>query len=496
MKSVNPTEHFDVLIVGAGLSGVGTAHRLRVDRPHDSLLILEGRDAIGGTWDLFRYPGVRSDSDMYTLGYAHRPWTGARAIADGASILRYVRDTAHEAGIEPHIRFRHHVKAASWSSSQARWTVEACRTDTNEVVRFTCDWLHMCSGYYDYAKAHHPDFPGADNFEGTVVHSQFWPESLDYEDKRVVVIGSGATAVTLVPEMAKAARHVTMLQRSPTFIVARPSADRVADWLRRHLPSKVAHALIRWRNIVLSMVFFGLARRYPKAMKTRFVQGVRDQLPTGFDVATHFTPSYNPWDQRLCLVPDGDLFDAIRSGRAAVATGHIERFEHDGIRLTSGELIPADVIVAATGLKVQLMSDVAFAVDGVPRDLSRCLSYKGMMFSDVPNLSYTFGYTNASWTLKADLIATYLCRLLRHMERRDMAIAVPARGSSVEELPFLEFTSGYVQRAADLLPRQGATRPWKLHQNYARDMANLKFGKLDDGVMRFTRATRSCAVSG
>lgn len=480
-------EHFDVLIVGAGLSGVGAAHRLKVDRPRSSLLILEGRDAIGGTWDLFRYPGVRSDSDMYTLGYAHRPWTEAKAIADGPSILRYVRDAARDGGIEGDIRFRHHVKRASWSTVDARWTVDATRGENEEPVRFTCGWLHMCSGYYDYAAGYMPDFPGKDDFAGTLIHPQFWPEDLDYSGKRIVVIGSGATAVTLVPEMAKTAAHVTMLQRSPTYMVSMPSEDRAANWVRRHLPSKFAHDLIRWRNILFGMAFFQLARRRPAMMKTRFIKGVRDLLPEGYDVDTHFTPSYNPWDQRLCLVPDADMFDAIKAGRAAVHTGHIERFEANGIRLKSGELLEADIVVAATGLKLQLAGGIAFAIDGEARDLSKSLSYKGMMFSDVPNLAYTFGYTNASWTLKADLTASYLVRLLNHMERTGTAIAMPRRDPSVEEVPFLDFSSGYVQRAQGLLPRQGATKPWKLHQNYALDMANLKYGKLEDGVMQFLK---------
>lgn len=480
-------EHFDVLIVGAGLSGVGAAHRLKADRPTSSLVILEGREAIGGTWDLFRYPGVRSDSDMYTLGYAHRPWTAAKAIADGPSILNYVRDAARDAGIEGDIRFRHHVKRADWSSADARWTVEATRGDEEEIVRFTCRFLHMCSGYYDYSQGHLPDFAGAGDFAGTIVHPQFWPEDLDYAGKRIVVIGSGATAVTLVPAMAKTAAHVTMLQHSPTFMVSMPSEDKFADRLRRRLPGKLAHDLIRWRNVLFGMVFFQLARRRPAQMKKKFIDGVRGLLPEGYDVDTHFTPSYNPWDQRVCLVPDADMFDAIKADRAAVVTGHIERFEASGIRLKTGELLPADIIVAATGLKLQLLSGVAFTIDGEARDLSKSLSYKGMMFSDVPNLAYTFGYTNASWTLKADLTASYLCRLLRHMDRTGTEIAIPRRDPSVEEAPFVDFTSGYIQRAADVLPKQGATKPWKLHQNYALDMATLKFGSLDDGVMQFRR---------
>ena len=454
-------EHFDVLIVGAGLSGIGAAWHLQDRCPGHSYVILEGREAIGGTWDLFRYPGIRSDSDMYTLGYSFRPWTEAKAIADGPSILYYVRDTAATYGIDRHIRFKHHVKRASWSSAEARWTVEAERGD-GERVRFTCNWLHMCSGYYDYAAGHDPDFAGRDAFRGTVIHPQFWPEDLDYSGKRVVVIGSGATAVTIVPEMAKGAAHVTMLQRSPTYMVSRPSEDGIANFLRKLLPSQLAYDIVRWKNVLLQMLFFQLARKRPEKVKEKILDGVRELLPQGYDVATHFTPRYNPWDQRLCLVPDADMFEAIGSGRASVVT--------------------------ATGLKLQLLSDIAFTVDGEARDLSRSLSYRGMMFSDVPNLSYSFGYTNASWTLKADLTSGYLCRLLRYLEGKGVDIALPRREPGVEEVPFLDFTSGYVQRALDILPKQGSKKPWKLYQNYALDMASLRFGSVEDGVMEFRRA--------
>jgi cation diffusion facilitator CzcD-associated flavoprotein CzcO len=477
-----------VLIVGAGLSGIGAAWHLQDKLPGKSVLILEGREAIGGTWDLFRYPGIRSDSDMYTLGYAFRPWTAAKAIADGPSILRYVRDTAREADIERRIRFRHHVKRASFSTEHALWTVEAERTDTGERVRFTCRWLHMCTGYYDYARGHDPDFPDREDFGGPIVHPQFWPEDLDHCGKRVVVIGSGATAVTIVPEMAKRATHVTMLQRSPTYMVSLPSEDPIARLVRKLLPARKAYDLIRWKNVLLQMFFFRLARKNPAKAKEKIIDGVRALLPEGYDVATHFTPRYNPWDQRLCLVPDADMFDAIKAGRASVVTGDIERFTAGGIRLKSGEELPADIIVTATGLKIQLLSDVAFSVDGEPRNLSAALSYRGMMFSDVPNLSYTFGYTNASWTLKADLTAGYLCRLLAHMDAHGYGVAMPRRDPEVEEVPFLDFTSGYVQRALHILPKQGSTHPWKVHQNYIKDIRSLRRGPIEDGVMEFSRA--------
>lgn len=485
----------DVLIVGAGLSGIGAAWYLQQHCPDRSFAIFEGRGAIGGTWDLFRYPGVRSDSDMYTLGYAFRPWTEAKAIADGPSILRYVRDTAHEGGIASHIRFHYQVRRARWSSEEARWTVEALRQDNGEVVTLSCRWLHMCSGYYNYAEGYLPEFAGRDHFRGAFVQPQFWPEDLDYTSKRVVVIGSGATAVTLVPEMAKAAAHVTMLQRSPTYVVSRPAEDAFANWMRRKLPAKLAYAAVRWRNVLMQLFLFQLARRRPTMMKEQMVKGVSKALGPDYDVASHFTPSYNPWDQRVCLVPDADLFAAINSGKASVVTGAIETLTPGGIRLASGEELQADVIVAATGLKLQLLSDVEFSVDGTARRLNETLTYKGLMFSDVPNLSYSFGYTNASWTLKADLTAGFVCRLLNHLRDRRCEIAVAHRDPGVEAVPFLDFTSGYVQRAAAILPKQGATKPWKLNQNYALDMAALKFGKLEDGVMKFKARARGGTTS-
>jgi cation diffusion facilitator CzcD-associated flavoprotein CzcO len=477
--------HFDVLIVGAGLSGIGAAWYLQQQCPDRSYAILEGRGAIGGTWDLFRYPGIRSDSDMYTLGYAFRPWTQAKAIADGPAILQYVRDTALEAGIDRRIRFHHQVKRAWWSSEQALWTVEAKRGDSGEIETLTCNWLHMCSGYYDYAHGHQPDFPGRERFGGEFVHPQFWPEQLDYSGKRVVVIGSGATAVTLVPEMAKTAAHVTMLQRSPTYVVSRPAKDGFANWLRTRLPAKIAYDVVRWRNVLIQLLFFQLARRRPDYTKKQILKGVTQALGADYDVARHFTPSYKPWDQRLCLIPDSDLFEAIKGGRASVVTDTIDELTEDGIRLASGDELKADVIVSATGLKVQLMGDMQVHVDGNAVRLNEAMTYKGLMFSDIPNLSYSFGYTNASWTLKADLTCAFVCRLLNHLRKRGCAIAVAERDSAVPEIPFLNFTSGYIQRAADVLPKQGATKPWRLNQNYAFDMAALKFGKLEDGVMKF-----------
>lgn len=480
-------DHFDVLIVGAGLSGIGAGYHLQTRCPGLTYAILEGREAIGGTWDLFRYPGIRSDSDMFTLGYAFRPWGEAKAIADGPSILKYIRETATDHGIDQRIRFGHRVRRASWSSAEARWLIEAERTDTGEVVQLTCGFLLMCSGYYSYAEGHSPEFPGIERFAGKVVHPQFWPEDLDYAGKRVAVIGSGATAVTIVPEMAKQAAHVTMVQRSPTYIVARPAEDVIANWLRKRLPAKLAYTITRWKNVALGAYLYRLAKRKPEKMKRAILAMTQKALGPDYDVATHFTPSYNPWDQRLCLVPDADLFRAIRGGKASVATGHIETFTETGIRLRSGAEIEADIVVTATGLKLNVLGGVALDVDRSPVNPSKTVSYKGSMLSDVPNLAMVFGYTNASWTLKADLTCEYVCRVLNRMRQGGFEVAVPRRDPSVAEESFVNLTSGYIERAREMLPKQGARRPWKLHQNYAKDLLAFRLGSLDDGVLAFTR---------
>ena len=476
------TEHVDVIVVGAGLSGVGAAWHLQERCPDRSYAILEARHAIGGTWDLFRYPGIRSDSDMHTLGYNFRPWTDPKAIADGPSIRAYVEATAREAGIDRHIRFGHKVIGADWSTADARWTVEVER-EGGERATMTCAFLYMCAGYYDYAGGHSPDFPGSADFRGRIVHPQAWPEDLDYRGKRVVVIGSGATAVTLVPEMAREAAQVTMLQRSPTYVVTRPAQDRFANWLRSKLPAKAAYGFTRWKNVLFGMFFYNMARKRPQRVKERIVGMVREHLGPDYDVATHFTPSYNPWDQRICLVPDADLFAAIKSGGAEVVTDTIDRFTPDGIRLASGRVLAADVIVTATGLRLQMMGGARLAVDGAAVDVGERLQYKGMMLSDVPNMAFTFGYTNASWTLKADLVAGYVCRLLNTMRRRGVRQATPRIGDGpVVPEPFADFTSGYIQRAAPILPKQGDKRPWKLNQNYALDLMALRFGSVDDSM--------------
>jgi cation diffusion facilitator CzcD-associated flavoprotein CzcO len=483
-------EHFDVLIVGAGLSGIGAAYHLQTECPEKSYLILEGRSASGGTWDLFRYPGVRSDSDMYTLGYRFRPWREAKAIADGPSILRYIRETADEYGIDRKIRYGHEVKLARWSSAGANWTVEAAKTD-GSMARFTCNFLYMCSGYYDYAGGYMPGWPGMEKFRGRIVHPQKWPEDLEYKDKRVVVIGSGATSVTLVPAMAVVAAHVYMLQRSPSYVLALPSEDVVANWLRGKVPAGLAYSIVRWKNVLIAMFLFQKSRRKPEKIKKWILGLAKKSLGPDYDVAKHFTPRYNPWDQRLCFIPDEDLFRAIRSGKVTVVTDEIETFTEKGLRLRSGYELEADIIVTATGLKVQLMGGMEVWVDGGQVKLSRAMSYKGMMYSDVPNLASSFGYTNASWTLKSDLTAEYVCRLLKHMDAGGYARCTPRkRDEAIKEEPAIDFSSGYIQRAKDVLPKQGSKRPWKLHQNYALDMLEFRFASVDDGTMEFKQAEK------
>lgn len=481
-------EHLDVVVVGAGLSGIGAACHLRMECPGKSFVLLEGRAAMGGTWDLFRYPGVRSDSDMYTLGYRFRPWGDAKAIADGPAILDYIRQTAAEYGIDQRIRYGHRVRRAAWSTEDARWTIEAETGPEKRVVRLTCNFLYLCTGYYDYEGGYTPEWPGVGGFRGRIVHPQKWPEELDYAGKRVVVVGSGATAVTLVPAMAERAAHVTMLQRSPTYVVSRPAEDKIANWLRRRLPARAAYALTRWKNVLLGMFFYNLARKRPEVFKRMVAKGVRRQLGEEYALK-HFTPSYNPWDQRLCLVPNSDLFRSIRGGRASVVTDHIERFTETGLQLKSGEHLDADIVVTATGLVLKLMSGLQLVVDGAPVDLSKTMAYKGMMLSGVPNLAFAIGYTNASWTLKCDLTAEYVCRLLNHMGRHGYARCVPrVNDPDIKEEPILDFTSGYVQRALHSLPRQGSKTPWRLHQNYVKDLSMMRHGRVDDGTMEFKAA--------
>lgn len=485
-------EHFDVMIVGAGLSGIGGACHLRLRHPNKSFVILEGRNAMGGTWDLFRYPGVRSDSDMYTLGYRFRPWRDAKAIADAPSILNYIRDTASEFDVAKEIRYGHRVKHASWSTANGLWTVEA-EVDSEKSKKrsslstksFTCNFLYLCTGYYDYEAGYTPEWNGVERFAGQIVHPQKWPEDLDYEGKRVVVIGSGATAVTLVPAMAQKAAHVTMLQRSPTYVVSRPAEDKIANTLRGLLPAGAAYAITRWKNVFLQMFFYNLARSRPDLFKWMCARGVRNHLGEEYDLK-HFTPPYNPWDQRLCLVPDSDLFNSIRDGRATVVTDQIETFTERGLQLKAGEHLDADIIVTATGLVLKLMSGLQLKVDGAPVDLSKTITYKGMMYSDVPNLASAFGYTNASWTLKCDLTSEYVCRLIKHMEQHGYSQCTPrVNDPEFKAEPVIDFNSGYVLRALHTLPQQGTKTPWRVHQNYVKDLSMLRFGNVDDGTMEF-----------
>lgn len=479
-------EHFDVLIVGAGLSGIGAAVHLQQHCPGKRYAILEGRERSGGTWDLFRYPGIRSDSDMYTLGYSFRPWKAAKAIADGPAILDYLREVARDFGVEANIRYQHRVLSASWSTPDSRWTLEIERGPQRERVQLSGQYLYLCAGYYDYAGGYTPPFPGLEQFGGRFVHPQQWPQDLDYRGKRVVVIGSGATAVTLVPSMAEDAAHVTMLQRSPTYILALPGKDAIANGLRRVLPAKLAYGITRWKNVLMQMAFFNLCRAAPGLAKKIIRAGVKRQLPKGFDVDKHFAPAYNPWDQRVCLVPDGDLFRALRKGRASIVTDHIETFTAKGIRLKSGEELEADVVVSATGLKLLALGGLSFSVDGQPVTLSEKLAYKGMMISDVPNMALAIGYTNASWTLKVDLSSEYLCRLIRHLDDTRRTQFTPRRKDpTLVEEPLIDFSSGYVQRAIAAFPKQGSKAPWKLYQNYLRDRITLRHGRIDDAAMEF-----------
>jgi len=486
------TEHVDVLIVGAGLSGIGAACHLQRECPGRSFAIVEARAAIGGTWDLFRYPGIRSDSDMFTLGYAFKPWVEAKAIADGDSIRRYIREAAADRDIGRHISFNSRVLRAEFSSEQGRWTVEIEGTGgarDGERRTMTCCFLYGCTGYYRYDEGYTPEFAGLASYTGRLIHPQHWPEDLDYEGRRVLVIGSGATAVTLVPTMAERAAHVTMLQRSPSYILSMPARDPIADLARRLLPTRAAYTLVRWKNVLMAMAMFSLSRRAPGLVRSLLRRGVRAKLPAGYDVETHFKPTYEPWDQRLCLVPDGDMFKAISAGRASVVTDRLARLTEHGVLLESGAELQADIIVTATGLNLLALGGIAVRVDGRDVELGQTVGYKGMMLSGIPNLALTLGYTNASWTLKADLVAEYVCRLLNHMSAQGYTRCMPrAPGPSVAVGPFLDLKSGYVLRSIEQLPKQGSRTPWRLHQNYALDIRMLRRGSLEDEGIEFSRS--------
>lgn len=483
LTSSSEVEHFDVLVIGAGLSGVAAGYHLKTSCPKKTFVLLEARDAIGGTWDLFRYPGIRSDSDMYTLGYSFRPWKGTKAMADGPSILEYVRETAREHGIDRKVRFGHRVEHASWSSDTWLWTVEARRKD-GSVAKLTCRFLLSCTGYYDYESGYTPSFPGTERFRGRIVHPQNWTEDVEYEGKRVVVIGSGATAVTLVPELAKRAAHVTMLQRSPTYVIALPSVDPVVRLLDRALPGNAGYMVARWKNILVSMAFYNFSRRFPEQAKAFILAGARRHLGSSCPVDPHFTPRYKPWDQRLCVAPDGDLFEAIKRGKAEVVTDHIETFTEKGIALRSGRELEADLIVTATGLRLRMLGGATLSVDGRPVESGRTLLYKGTLLRDVPNFAMVLGYTNASWTLKCDLACGYVCRLLNLMDAKGAGVCVPRLSDPEMPLePLIRFSSGYIQRSLADLPRQGAKAPWRLYQNYILDLLGLRYGRLEDGVL-------------
>jgi len=488
------SEHFDVVIVGAGLSGIGAARHLKAQCPGKTFAILEGRDTIGGTWDLFRYPGIRSDSDMYTLGYNFKPWTEKQVIADGHRIRNYIQETAQENDLQRHIRFGSKVVSSDWSSDTATWTLTV-EKKSGETVQVTCNWLMMCSGYYNYEEGFTPEFKGRDDFKGQVIHPQFWPENLDYSGKRVVVIGSGATAITLIPSMTDKAKMVTMLQRTPSYVISVPQFDPMVRFLLKFLPEMTVYNISRARNNFITQLIFKLSRKYPNAVRKFLLKQVKVQVGPNFDMK-HFTPPYNPWDQRLCAVPNGDLFKAIRKGKANVVTDHIDRFVENGIKLKSGETLEADIIVTATGLNLRLFGGMTMTVDGKAIEMNKHISYKGLMFSDIPNFSNTLGYTNASWTLKADLIAEYVCRLIKHMDKTGTRIAVPERKDpNVKPAPLLDMTSGYVARAEATLPKGADRAPWKLYQNYAMDMDQLRNGKLEDGVMAFRKPSAAGATS-
>ena len=480
--------HFDVLIIGAGISGIGAGYHLQTKNPKTSFAILESRKDLGGTWDLFKYPGIRSDSDMYTLGFSFKPWTEAKSIADGPSILKYLHETVEEFGLKEKILFEHKVLDLSWCSTKSHWKVKVELVQSNEINYFSCNFLSMCSGYFDYSGGYEPKFDGIENFQGQIVHPQKWNDKVNYKDKKVVIIGSGATAVTLVPALAKQAKHVTMLQRSPTYVVQAPDQDSLANFIRKYFTDNLSHFLVRWRNILRGQFYYFLCKKYPERIKRIILEGVQNALGNNYDVKKHFTPRYNPWDQRMCLVPNGDLFESINNKKASVVTEHIKNFVEKGILLESEEVLDADLVVTATGLKMQMLAGINVSVDGEKINFSETVTYKGMMFSGVPNLVNSFGYVNASWTLRSDLTCEFLCRLIKHMSDNQFKECRPILGENVEAVvDTLDFSSGYIARAIDLLPMQGSKSPWKNYQNYLLDIFDTRLGSFNDGALTFIK---------
>ncbi|PHM45358.1 putative monooxygenase [Xenorhabdus mauleonii] len=488
-EMTQPTDT-DVLIIGAGISGISAAYHLKKHRPNNSFIILEGRNTIGGTWTLFRYPGVRSDSDMPSFGFGFKPWTDEKSLADARDICSYLQDTIEENGIDEHIRLGYKVIKAAFSSKNGRWTITAENVETKTLFTFNARFLLLNTGYYDYKHAYTPKFEGSENFKGQIIHPQYWPEDLDYADKRVVVIGSGATAVTLIPSMAATAKHVTMLQRSPTYILSVPAIDSTASLLNKLLGYKRAYPIIRKKNILFNLVIYKACRRFPKTMRKLLIAGVRRRLPKDFDVDTHFTPRYNPWDERLCLVPDDDMFKAISAGQASVVTDHIKQFTEDGILLESGETLDADIIVTATGLNMLAFSQIELSVDDRPIHYPDTTMFKSMMLSDVPNLAFALGYTNNSWTLKVDLVWEHFCRILDHMDKLGYSKFEPIiRKKNMKRAPLTDLNPGYMQRGLAQFPKAGTEGPWTSQHAYEYDLKRLRHGPVADDELIFSTIT-------
>lgn len=483
-------EHHDILIIGAGISGIGAAFYMKRDCPQKSFAILESRHAIGGTWDLFRYPGIRSDSDLYTFGYEFKPWKSESAIADGSQILSYIRETARENDIDRSICFHSKVVAANWNSDTKRWLLTVRHSETGRERTVSAGWVFCASGYCDYDQGYSPKFPGTETFKGQLIHPQFWPENLDYNGKRIVVVGSGATAVTLIPSMTDRAEHITMLQRTPSYVVTLPTVDPAAEKIKKLFDPKLAYRLIRRKNVILSRLMWLFCQKFPKLARKLIISGIRKQLPPDFDVDTHFNPPYNPWDQRLCTVPDGDLFKAISAGKASVVTDSIVRFTEEGIRLKSGRELPADIIVTATGLNLKMLGGMQIHIDGKATNLSEKVAYKGMMLNDVPNFSFAIGYTNSSWTLKVGLLCEHVCKLINYMDEHGYDVCYPVLPEEkFVTRPLLDFGAGYVQRSIANLPRQGPSVPWLTSMNYLSDVKLLREASIEDSCLRFQERT-------